>query len=83
MKPNHLEKEFEFRGFVKNLKTHDLYDYISSNRLIKGNRWIYPKKYTNNVKIKRKRPSLNSAQDDWDQYLIDGYTKILRHVTET
>ena len=74
-----LEKQFEFMGYVKDLKTHDLYAYVSSNRQIKGHWWIHPKKYTDNITSIEKRPSVPYIYDNWDPDVLEGYTKILRH----
>jgi len=74
-----LEKEFEFRGFIKNLKTRKLYAYVSSNRPINGNRWIHPQRFTSNIISAKKRPSLPNIYRDWVPYILEGYTKILRY----
>ena len=74
-----LEKQFEFMGYVKDLKTHDLYAYVSSNRQINGHWWIHPKKYTDNISAIEKRPSVPYIYDNWDPYVLEGYTKVLRH----
>ena len=74
-----LEKEFEFRGFVKDLKTRKLYAYVSSNRPIKGHRWIHPQRFTSNVISEKKRPSLPNIYRDWVPYILEGYTKILSY----
>ena len=77
-----LEKQFEFMGYVKDLKTHNLYTYVSSNRQINGHWWIYPKKFVDNLEAIKKRPSIPYIYDNWDPYALEGYTKILRHGTE-
>ena len=66
-------------GYVKDLKTHDLYAYVSSNRQIKGHWWIHPKKYTDNITSIEKRPSVPYIYDNWYTYVLEDYTKILRH----
>ena len=77
-----IEKQLEFMGYVKDLKTHDLYAYVSSNRKINGHWFIHPKKYTDNLLSIEKRPSVPYIYDNWDPYALEGYTKILRHGTE-
>ena len=69
-------------GYKKDLKTHDLYAYVSSNRQINGSWFIHPKKYTDNIISIEKRPSTPYIYDNWDQYALEGYTKILRHGTK-
>ena len=77
-----IEKQLEFMGYVKDLKTHDLYAYVSSNRKINGHWFIHPKKYTDNLLSIEKRPSVPYIYDNWDPYVLEGYTKILRHGSE-
>ena len=74
-----IEKQLEFMGYVKDLKIHDLYAYVSSNRQINGHWWIHPKKYVDNINSIEKRPSIPYIYDNWDPYALEGYTKILKH----
>ncbi len=77
LKEDQLQSQFEFMGFQKNLKTHDLYAYVSSNMKINGYWYIHPKKFVNNIYTKEKRPSYPSLHENWVDYILEGYTKIL------
>lgn len=77
-----IENQLKFMGYVKDLKTHDLYAYVSSNRQINGHWYIHPKKYTDNLYSINKRPSVPYIYNIWDQYALEGYTKILKHGSE-
>ena len=74
-----VEKQLKFMGYKRDLKTHDLYAYVSSNREINGHWWIHPKKYVDNIESIKKRPSIPYIYDNWDHYALEGYTKIKRH----
>ena len=80
---NQIEKQLKFMGYVKDLKTHDLYAYVSSNRQINGHWWIHPKKYVDNINSIEKRQSYPYIYDTWDPYALEGYTKVLRHGEST
>jgi len=82
LKEDQIQSQFEFMGFRKDLKTHDLYAYVSSNRKINGHWYIHPKKYVDNIYSTKKRPSYPNIYNTWDSYILEGYTKILRHGTE-
>lgn len=77
-----VQSQLEFMGYEKDLKTHDLYAYVSSNRQINGHWYIHPKKYVDHIDSIGKRPSYPYIYDTWDDYALEGYTKILRHGTE-
>ena len=74
-----VEKQLKFMGYVKDLKTHDLYAYVSSNRQINGHWWIHPKKFVDNIISIKKRPSVPYIYNDLGSYMLEGYTKVLRH----
>lgn len=78
-----IEKQLKFMGYVKDLKTHDLYVYVSSYLPINGHWWVHPKKYVDNYIALKKRPSVPYIYNngDYDSYMLEGYTKILKHGT--
>ena len=77
-----IQKQLEFMGYEKNLKTHNLYAYVSSNRQINGHWYILNKKFTDNIYSIEKRQSYPYIYDTWDDYALEGYTKILTHGTK-
>lgn len=80
---NQIQKQFEFMGYVKeeNFNFHDLYAYVSSIREINGHFYILNKKFVDNMDSIEMRQSYPYIYDSWDDYVLEGYTKILRHGT--
>ena len=77
-----IQNQLEFMGYEKDLKTHDLYAYVSSNRQINGHWYILNKRFVDNITSIEKRPSYPYIYDTWDDYDLEGYTKILTHGTK-
>lgn len=79
---NQIEAQLEFMGYKKDLKTNDLYAYVSSNRKINGHWFILDKRFVDNLNSINKRPSYPYIYNEWDEYTLEGYTKILTHGTK-
>lgn len=82
LKDDHIQKQLEFMGYMKeeNFKFHDLYAYVSSNRKVNGNFYILNKKFVDNINSISMR-SYPYIYNSWDDYALEGYTKILTHGT--
>lgn len=74
-----IQKQLEFMGYKKDLKTHNLYAYVSSNRQINGHWFILDKRFVDNATSIEKRPSHPYIYDIFGDYALEGYTKILKH----
>ena len=70
-------------GYVKeeDFKFHDLYAYVSSNRKINGSFYILNKRFVDNINSIDMRQSYQYIYNTWDDYTLEGYTKILTHGT--
>ena len=78
-----IQKQLEFMGYVKeeDFKFHDLYAYVSSNRKINGSFYILNKRFVDNINSIDMRQSYQYIYNTWDDYTLEGYTKILTHGT--
>ena len=79
---NQIGNQLMFMGYKTDLKTHDLYAYVSSNRLINGHWYILNKKFVDNINSIELRPTYPYIYNTWDDYALEGYTKILPHGTK-